>query len=315
MPSYNTAQFIATSIDSVLNQDYPNIELIVIDDGSTDGSLDLLRSYGGRITLITQQNQGSAVARNAGLSAAQGDFIAFLDSDDIWLPGKLRTQVAYLQAHPDIGMAYSRWLPWRPDAQGAYPEPAALVPAAPAEDVPASDVPLVAAYSGWLYNRLLFGSLLHTITTIARRELIAEVGQFDPQLKRGQDYDYWLRASRLTEIHKLDRIHALYRLHGEGCIKKWPGINYERVVLEKALRTWGLTGPTGEVSDPRAIQKRLADICFDFGYHHYWEGDPKLALRTLYESIHLRPGRLATWRYLALAALRSCFHRPAQQRN
>jgi glycosyltransferase involved in cell wall biosynthesis len=96
MPAYNTARYIREAIDSVLDQDYPSKELIVIDDGSTDGTLEVLRSYGDRITLIEQRNQGSAVARNAGLAAARGECIAFLDSDDIWLPGKLRLQVDHL---------------------------------------------------------------------------------------------------------------------------------------------------------------------------------------------------------------------------
>ncbi len=301
MPAYNTAAWIAESIDSVLNQDYPAKELLVIDDGSTDGTLEILRAYGDRIRLITQRNQGSAVARNAGLDAAHGEFIAFLDSDDVWLPGKLSAQVRYLQAHPELGMIYSRWRAWKPDAQGRYPTAVELGVSDEAADTLPGTVP---QGSGWLYNRLLFGSLLHTITTMARRELVERVGHFDPELKRGQDYDYWLRASRLTEIHKLDVVHALYRLHGDGCIKKWPGINYEQRVLEKALAQWGLQGPNGEQSDARAVRHRLAGTCFDFGYHHFWEGDATLADRALHEALRLHPTRATYWRYAALSLAR-----------
>jgi len=83
IPAYNCADYIADSIKSALEQDYPNKEIIVIDDGSTDGTVDALSSFDGEITLIQQQNAGSAVARNAGIKAAKGEFIAFLDSDDI----------------------------------------------------------------------------------------------------------------------------------------------------------------------------------------------------------------------------------------
>ena len=298
MPTYNTACYVQESIDSVLEQDYPSIQLIVIDDGSTDETVDIIRRYGERVVLLTQKNQGAAVARNTGLAAAEGEYIAFLDSDDVWLPGKLSAQVAYLDSHPDIGMVFSRWQTWQPDDTGQFP--AAETFAADCQTPPG----IVAERSGWLYNGLLFTSLLHTITVMARRSLIHEVGDFDTALKRGQDYDYWLRASRVTEIHQLDRVFALYRLHGEGCIKKWPSENYERLVVEKALSRWGLEGPDGQHTNPVAIKQRLADTSFSFGYHHFWEGDPRLALRAFRHAATHHPTRLAAWRYLGLSAVK-----------
>ena len=85
IPTYNTARYVQESINSVLEQDYPSIQLIVIDDGSTDETVDIIRRYGERVVWLTQQNQGAAAARNAGLAVAQGEYIAFLDSDDVWL--------------------------------------------------------------------------------------------------------------------------------------------------------------------------------------------------------------------------------------
>ncbi|WP_416224053.1 glycosyltransferase [Thiohalophilus sp.] len=297
MPAYNTAQYIGEAINSVLSQDYPNKELIIIDDGSTDGTVDIIRRYEPAVTLLTQKNQGSAVARNAGLDAARGDYVAFLDSDDIWLPGKLTAQVRYMEQHPEIGMSYGRWQVWKPQSDGEFSAP----------KVPCTDdqAGLVEDGSGWLYNRLLFTSLLHTITVIARRDLIDKVGRFDITLKRGQDYDYWLRASRITEIHQLDQILALYRLHGEGCVKKWPHVNYEKVVVENALSRWGLEGPTGEVTTKADMQRRLAGTCFSFGYHHYWEGSPRLAVQAFRQCLGYRPGYLAAWRYLMMSLVKS----------
>lgn len=304
MPAYNTARYIREAIDSVLDQDYGNKELIVIDDGSTDGTLDILRSYGDRLQLITQQNQGSAVARNAGLAAARGDYIAFLDSDDAWLPGKLSLQVRYLQDHPDIGMIYARWQVWKPDATGRFAPATSVAETLMTDGMPA--VPgIVDEQSGWLYNRLLFTSLLHTITVLARRELVETVGRFDADLKRGQDYDYWLRTSRVTEIRQLDQVLALYRVHGEGCVTKWPHENYEKLVVEGALRRWGLEGPTGERTSSSAIERRLGEICFTFGYYHYWEGSPQLALRSFREALRHRPWHPASWRYLVMSMIKA----------
>jgi len=307
MPSYNTSLYIQEAIDSVLSQDYPNKELIIIDDGSTDNTVDLIRAYGERVTLLTQKNQGSAVARNAGIAAARGEYIAFLDSDDVWLPGKLSTQVRYLEQQPGIGMIYGRWHVWKPQTDGHF---------APANTIATEStepIRLVEEGSGWLYNRLLFTSLLHTITVMARRSLIDEVGSFDVDLKRGQDYDYWIRASRVTQIHQLDQVLALYRLHGEGCAKKWPHVNYEKVVIENALSRWGGQGPTGDVTAPSEIEHRLSEICFSFGYHHFWEGSPRLALKSFAESLKHRPSHLTSWRYLALSAVKTITRPSGQQ--
>ncbi|MCP5158256.1 MAG: glycosyltransferase [Gammaproteobacteria bacterium] len=300
MPSYNTSRYIKEAIDSVLAQDYPNKELILIDDGSTDGTIDLVRSYRSQLKLITQANQGAAVARNAGLAAAQGEYIAFIDSDDCWLPGKLSLQASYLQAHPDLGVVYSRWQTWKPTPDGSF-----SMPLIQEVESGSQELDIVPERSGWLYNRLLFGSMLHTITVMARRTLIDQVGQFEPDLKRGQDYDYWLRASRLTEIHQLNRVTALYRLHGSGCVTKYPTINYEEVVLEKALARWGLKGPNGEFTKFADVQKRLAEICFGFGYYHYHDGDPYLAARAFARSVTRKPAGLSGWRYLVMSALKS----------
>ncbi|WP_018175558.1 glycosyltransferase [Thioalkalivibrio sp. AKL8] len=302
MPAYNTAAYIAESVDSVLDQDYPGIELIVVDDGSTDGTLDILRGYGDRLTLLTQQNQGAAVARNAGVARAGGDYIAFIDSDDVWLPGKVAAQVDYMDRHPGIGMTFTAWATWKPDPSGTFLKPDAAKGAYPMTPDGKS---LVDRGSGWLYNRLLFGSLPHTITVMMRRDLVERVGQFDPDLKRGQDYDYWLRASRLTEIHQLNLVTALYRLHGEGCITKYPDTNYEFEVVRKALGRWGRVGPGGEQTSRGAIRRRLAETCFSFGYHHYWEGDPRLAARSFLQSTLRDPWSVSTWAYLVLSAGKS----------
>ena len=304
IPSYNTSAYIREAIDSVLAQDCPDLDLIVVDDGSTDGTVDVVRSYGERLRLLTQRNEGAAAARNAGLAAASGEYIAFLDSDDVWLPGKLAAQIRHLEANPQVGIVYSRWKTWKPESDGTFPS--ALSVAMPGETVRTDEAPgVVPERSGWLYNRLLFSSLLHTITVVARRSLVEAVGPFDTELKRGQDYDYWIRASRVSEIHQLDRVMALYRLHGEGCIKRWPEINFELVVIEKALARWGLEGPTGERTPPARIRKRLSDACFSFGYHHYWEGDPRIALRSFAQSVGRRPTRLASWRYMAMSAFKA----------
>lgn len=308
MPAYNTAAYIAEAVDSVLEQDYPCLELIVIDDGSTDGTVDILRGYGSRLTLLQQRNQGAAVARNAGIQASSGEFIAFLDSDDCWAPGKLTAQVDYLQANPEVGIVYARWLRWFPGGDGRFPDAAELL-AEEAARRPPNPKQAVPERSGWLYNRLLFTSLLHTITVVARRSLVEQVGLFNPDLKRGQDYDYWIRASREAPIHQLDQAFALYRLHGNGCAHKWPTVNYELEVVRQALDRWGPVGPQGERTSSSALRHRLSDACFSFGYHHYWEGDPRLAMRAFAGAALRKPVTLRAWAYLAMSAWKHTLRR------
>ncbi|MEO9255789.1 MAG: glycosyltransferase family A protein, partial [Tepidiformaceae bacterium] len=103
IPMYNSARYIAAALESVYAQDFTSFEIIVVDDGSTDGSADIARAHGTAL-LLRQENLGPAAARNAGLRGANGTLIAFLDSDDIWLPQKLRLQVDFLAANPDTAM-------------------------------------------------------------------------------------------------------------------------------------------------------------------------------------------------------------------
>ena len=105
MPAYNAGPYIEQAIRSVLEQDYPNIELIVVDDGSKDGTPEAVEAlFGDRVRVLRQKNGGPAAARNLGIRASNGTLLAFLDADDVWLPGKLQAQVSYMLAHPDIGL-------------------------------------------------------------------------------------------------------------------------------------------------------------------------------------------------------------------
>ena len=147
VPAYNCADCIGQAIDSILDQKYPFIEIIFVDDGSTDDTQKVLESYQNRITVLSQPNSGAAAARNTGLKSANGAYVSFLDSDDIWLPGKVDAQVKYLELHPDVGMVYHSWEVWRTDSEGKF-----LLPELDNID---SVNHLDTDNSGWIYNKLL----------------------------------------------------------------------------------------------------------------------------------------------------------------
>jgi len=289
IPAYNAAAYVAQAIDSVLAQDYPDVEIIVVNDGSKDDTLDVLRSYGERIRVIDQANAGPPRARNAALSAVRGEFVAFLDADDIWLPSKLSAQIAHLRAHPDVGTVYTRWHVWPADADGVFRIPEVA-------PVPRPGVGVVAGRSGWMYTRLLLECHLLTTTVMMRANLIREIGGFDVELYNGDDYDYWLRASRVAKVDKLDCIGAYYRVVQGSVSRKARPVNDERVVIEQALGRWGLSDPLGgDALDAAIMRRHIDDLVIQFGYAHLVIGDPAVALSNYLEVLRRRPWAIALW--------------------
>ena len=292
IPAYNSVEYIGEALESALRQNYENQEVIVINDGSTDGTGQILKSFGNRIRVINQTNAGSAVARSHGIRVARGKYLAFLDADDLWLPGKLVAQVSHLERNPEVGMVYSAWQEWYPEANGQF--------VAPAMDKINGDADaLETQSSGWLYNALLLDCIIHTTTVVMRSNVAREVGDFDKALKRGQDYDYWLRVSRLTPIHKLRGVYSLYRVHPESITNRPHAVNYNHLVLQKTLDRWGRAGPDGTVTDQRDLNRVLSRIWFGFGYRHYEIGDPKLATSAFLQCIRYRPFWYGGWLNLA----------------
>lgn len=189
IPVYNGEPYLAGAIDSVLNQTYQPIQLILVNDGSTDGSRSIMERYPAA-TIIDQPNQGVAVARNTGLAAADGDMIALLDQDDVWLPHKLARQVDYLMQHPDMGYVLAYCDTFHNDDT---PLPQWVRPSNLATDQPA----------------YLVGLLL------ARRWVFDKVGNFDSAYRNANDSDWFTRASDmqipmaiLPEILLRKRIHT-----------------------------------------------------------------------------------------------------------
>jgi len=289
IPAYNAAAYVAQAVDSVLAQDYPQVEVIVVNDGSKDDTLDVLRGYGDRIRVIDQANAGPPRARNAGLAAVQGEFVAFLDADDIWLPTKLSAQVAHLRAHADVGTVFTRWHVWPADADGVFRIPAV-------SPVPFVGAPLVAEHSGWMYSRLLLECHLLTTTVLLRTSLVDAIGGFDVDLFNGDDYDFWLRASREARIDQLDVVGAWYRVVSGSVSRKARPVNFERVVIEKALARWGLADDkAGTVMDARVMRDRIDRLAIQFAYEHLALGDPALAWGSYAEVLRHRPWRVKLW--------------------
>lgn len=307
IPVYNCEAYVAQAVRSALDQDHPNKQVIVVNDGSTDGTLAVLRQFGSAIDVVDQPNGGPPRARNAGLQAARGKYIAFLDADDVWVQGKLAAQVAHMEAHPEVGTSYTRWHVWDPGDDGVFRPPAFAA-------APLRDVAIDTTRSGWIYGRLLFDSELLTTTVMIRKSVMDKVGEFDVRLFNGDDYDYWIRLSRVAPISCLDAVGALYRVVPNSVSRRPRETNDEYVVISQAVERFGLAAPHGATVNADAVRRRLDALVFQHGYTHLRRGSPSIALRAFSQNLRRRPWRPKLWVHLIDALFKLATRREATPR-
>ncbi len=303
IPAYNCASTVAETLDSVLEQDHRKTEVIVVNDGSTDNTLEVLRGYADRVRIIDQPNAGPPAARNAGIRAATGEYIAFLDADDVWVQGKLTAQARHLDGNADVGTVFTDWYVWNSEADGTFRR-------RPEIESRHVDDRVDPALSGWLYTKLLFTSELLTTTVMIRASVIRKVGDFDLRLWNGDDYDYWLRCSREGKITKLASIGALYRILPNSVSRRPRETNYEFEVVKSAIDRWGLAGPDGTPANPQAVSRRLDELQSAHAYGHLLRGDAALAYRTYRQLLGRHPTQPRLWLNTMRAALKARSQRP-----
>ncbi len=297
IPVRNGRAYIEEAITSVLSQSFQDFEIVVINDGSTDGDYDSLTLTDTRIRVLCLAGCGVSTARNQGMRMARGELIAFLDADDVWFPGKLQAQVNYMHAHAEVGVVFGGFLKWEAGTGGDFPSASDLM-----SDCSALTRPEVAR-SGWLYSKLLMGLLVGMNTAMVRRSVVNAIGGFNTSLRQAEDYDFWLKASRVAEMHALDGRVALYRIHPASAMHRLAPDNALINVLRSARLRWGLEGPGSDSLDAQAFQQRIAQIEFDHGYAHFWEGNRAVARRAFRSALRagFRSRRSAV--YLALSCL------------
>jgi hypothetical protein len=202
LPVYNVEAFVRAAIDSVLSQSFDSLELIVIDDGSTDGTAAEVERIG--VTLARQDHRGVPAARNAAMKMARGRYIAFMDGDDVWLQGKLSADVEYLDSHPEADLIFS----------------AMRVVDEAGRDLGRA----IRRWDGILTLRdLLIEDWIGTDTVLLRREAREQAGWFDETLPTGSDHEYWLRFALLrpANLHGSPRVSALYRRRNGQQTRDW----------------------------------------------------------------------------------------------
>lgn len=232
IPSYNRAYCIATTVDSTLAQTHENLEILVVDDGSSDGTRELIEArYRGekRVRYIHQANAGVSAARNHGLRVARGQFLALLDSDDIWLPWKVEAQLRCLEALPTAGMIWTDMDAIGPDGQiqhrryltrmytsyGKFTRDQLFRESRPLSSIDAALASTLSdprVFLGDIFSPMITGNLVHTSTVLMRRERFEKVREFDVTLRySGEDHDFHLRTCREGDVAYLDVASILYQ--------------------------------------------------------------------------------------------------------
>jgi glycosyltransferase involved in cell wall biosynthesis len=224
IPAFNRGRYIRQTVDSVLNQSYPNLELIVVDDGSSDGTRAILEQFGNRIRLLEhdgRQNRGQSASINLGLRHADGEYVAILDSDDYWEPDKLEVQAGYLKQHPDVGLVYCNGTAVNENGEFLYD---IYRPGHTESNRPE--------------NILLDCYFLVPNNSLIRMDVLRQAGEFDEKLRAAQDHDMAIRIAEITRIAYLDKCVFHYRRHEQSISKSRAGVltrwNNGFIILDKA---------------------------------------------------------------------------------
>ncbi|HYQ88691.1 MAG TPA: glycosyltransferase [Candidatus Binatia bacterium] len=284
IPTWNRRRHLEEAIASVLAQTYTDYEIVVVDDGSTDDTRSWLegRATDGRVVALHQENRGSSSARNAGLRAARGELIAFLDSDDLWLPRKLEYQIQLFDRNPAVGFVFCGSA--KVDDHGATS----------GSRVPTPD------FRGRAALAMIRRNMMPTPTVVVRKRLALEAGTMYEDLQFGEDWNYWIRIAARCEtdfvpevlVHFRDTPGSLSRLDFDSFRANTLGLfrglyrDPESAALLAPYRKEALSQAHTRIAE-EALQRGRIDV----------------AREESWRAIRFRPGNRAAWRFLSRAIL------------
>ena len=282
IPAYNAEAYIRQALESVLSQTYTDYEIIVVDDGSSDRTIERAQAYGSRIVLLTQEHQGPAAARNRALHAAKGSLIAFLDADDVWLPEKLQLQVGFAEGHPECGIITCDLAFW--DGSKVT--------------VSAAKQELYRITNGFVADKLLFHNWIATSCALVRRECFEKVGYFDeePGLY-GEDWLMWVQIAAHYPVYFMKDELVRVRTRPDSHSRKGADAQFESLFrgLEKIAETVPFFS-----SRPRLIRKAAFSFAYDRAWDHMRREEMNEARKKLRRGLEYEPYSAAGRAALAL---------------
>ncbi len=241
IPTHDRSALLIEALDSVASQTFKDCEVIVVDDGSTEDIAAAVRDHATKPMVIRQPHQGPAAARNLGLSEASADIVAFLDSDDLWLPEKLDVFMKAMAAQADVNIFYG---PMAPINASRKPVAGRTKP----------------CHDGWITQTLFCSSFVHVPTAVCRKQVLLDAGGFNASLPVCEDYDLWLRLSLDQPFALIDEPLALRRLHGDRLSKSCMSRNLA-VKADMLQRFYESHDHNGHL-DPTVAEARLAKVFF-----------------------------------------------------
>lgn len=288
IPCYNGERYLAQAIDSALAQTYPQCEVIVVDDGSSDGSAAIMHNYAGRIRIVQQANAGLPAARNAGIHVSTGDYLAFLDADDYWQPDFIAKMMQALETS-GASIAYCGWQNvGLPGGRGApfippdYEQPDKL-------------------------EKMVTGVRWPVHAALTRREVVEALSGFDPQWSTCEDFAFWIRAATLHRLVRVAEVLAFYRHHdGVQMTKRRSVIARNHWLVQRDF-----LAQHAEIANQLG-HSRVRDIThgelLKRGYECYWDRDLPAA-RTIFRTVMAAAyGAPSDWKYMLPALLPLPWH-------
>ena len=298
IPTYNCAAYLADALQSVYQQTLKNMEVVVVDDGSNDNTLDVIAPWRDRIVYIEQERAGVAAARNAGIAASTAPYVAFLDADDVWLPAKLEMQVAALESKQDAGMACTDFSVLYDDGKRTHSFFSGNPPLADRD----------------LFIRMVENCFAFPSVVMIRRDVLQRCGVFDTSAGVAEDMNLWLRVAHDYKVAIVPKVLCVKRerlaavlLHPEhqvpageaNCAKperEGRGRPYELTVTAEIGALQKVLSSFPAMAEPRrrAVRRQIGKLQCDFGKYLLMQDQQRRSRETLARALRSRPLRAAT---------------------
>lgn len=304
IPTYNCAEFLPSTIESVVDQSYTSVEIIVVDDGSTDDTKNILEPYLDKITYIYQNNQGVSAARNRGIQEIKGELVAFIDADDCWYKDKLKLQLEILNTHDDIigvfsdfgianeaGEVYSKthvkhnyrvFATFNLDWQDIFSNKI-ILPNSSADKESHGDVEV---YFGSMFRALFLGNFINTSSLILRKNAIEHYGVFNHERKTQEDYEFWLKIAKQENFAYINcpLLYSRRRANQLTSLSNQIDISKNSLEVIENIVNSGIDN----FIDKKTIEGRLSDKYRMYGINLLKIGDKNNARKQFYKSITIK---------------------------
>ena len=290
IPTYNGGIYIGQTIESVFNQTFQDLEIIIVDDGSNEDLGSVLKPYSHKIKYVYTKNRGPAAARNLGIRLSRGVYVALMDHDDVWGIHNIENKVRILEHDPECAMVYS--YPELIDAEGKLIE----------HEHPSSYP------SGWVFRRFLIRNRITTFSAVLiRKDIFQEVGLLDEKqvVTTCDDYDMWLKISDVSRILFSPEKDVFYRIHGRNLVNNYDvNLNAHLYVYRRALGECKTVQEISKQDLKGIVSNHLYNKYNEFTFKFYYESLDYRKVRALqWECIKIRPYKFGSWFYLWLCML------------